>query len=81
LLALYSLVTLLPAHLLVTTTMAVRTPAWYRKEAATCSDAIVLVRRWLWAQDHFSLAQTEAGAVKIPRSLFDRMTGALGDTA
>jgi hypothetical protein len=77
LLALYSIVTLIAAHLLATNTMPVRTAAWYRKEAATFSDTIALVRRWLWAQDHFLMSQTEADAVKIPRSLLDRLTDAL----
>jgi hypothetical protein len=53
LLALYSIVTLIAAHLPDTNTMPVRAAAWYRKEAATFSDTIALVRRWLWAQDHF----------------------------
>jgi hypothetical protein len=77
LLALYSIVTLIAAHLLGTNTMPVRTAAWYRKEAATFSDTMALVRRWLWGQDHFSMSHTEADVVKIPRSLFDRFTDAL----
>jgi hypothetical protein len=55
LLALYSIVTLIAAHLLGTNTMPVRTAAWYRKEAATFSDTIALVRRWLWGHDRFSI--------------------------
>jgi len=77
LLALYSIVTLIAAHLLGTSTMPVRTAAWYRQEAATFSDTIALVRRWLWGQDRFSMSSTEADVVKIPRSLFDRFIDAL----
>jgi len=76
LLALYSIITLIAAHLLGTNTMPVRTAAWYREEAATFSDTIALVRRWLWAQDRFSMSHTEADVVKIPRSLCDRLTDA-----
>jgi hypothetical protein len=54
LLALYSLVTLMATHLIGTHTMPVRTAAWYRKEHATFSDTIALVRRCLWKQCHFS---------------------------
>jgi hypothetical protein len=77
LLALYSIVTLIAAHLLGTDTMPVRTAAWYRKEAATFSDTIALVRRWLWCQNHFSMSEAGADVVKIPRSLFERFTDAL----
>jgi hypothetical protein len=77
LLALYSLVTLIAAHLIGTNTMPVRTAAWYRKEVATFSDTIALVRRWLWGQEHFSMSHTKADVVKIPRSLFNRFTDAL----
>jgi hypothetical protein len=79
--ALYSIVTMMAAHLLGTSTMPVRTAAWYRKEAATFSDTIALVRRWLWCQDHCLLSDAEADVVKIPRSLFDRFTDALCDAA
>jgi hypothetical protein len=77
LLALYAIVTLIAAHLLGTDTMPVRTAAWYRKEAATFSDTIALVRRWLWCQNHFSMSEAGADVVKIPRSLFERFTDAL----
>ena len=77
LLALYSIVTLIAAHLLGTNTMPVRTAAWYRKEVATFSDTIALVRRWLWRQNHFSMSEAGADVVKMPRSLFDRLTDAL----
>jgi hypothetical protein len=77
LLALYSMVTLMAAHLIGTNTMPVRTAAWYRKEYATFSDTIALVRRWLWRQCHFSTSQAEAEVVKIPRALFERFTDML----
>jgi hypothetical protein len=77
LLALYSIVTLMATHLIGTNTMPVRTAAWYRKEHATFSDTIALVRRCLWKQCHFSTSGAEAEVVKIPRALFERFTDAL----
>jgi hypothetical protein len=77
LLALYSVVTLMAAHLLGPNTMPVRTAAWYRKEQPTFSDTIALVRRCLWSHCHFSTSGTEAEVVKIPRALFERLTDAL----
>jgi hypothetical protein len=77
LLALYSIVTLMAAHLLGPHTMPVRTAAWYRKEQATFSDTIALVRRCLWRHCHFSTSGTESEVVKIPRVLLERFTDAL----
>jgi hypothetical protein len=77
LLALYSRVTLMAAHLLGTHPMAVRTAAWYRNSHATFADTIALVRQGLWRQCHVSTSQAEADVVKIPRSLFERLTDAL----
>jgi hypothetical protein len=77
LLALYSLVTLMAAHLIGTHPMPVRTAAWYRKAHATFSDTIALVRQCLWRQCHFSMSQAAADVVKIPRSLYERFTDVL----
>jgi len=77
LLALSSRVTLIAAPRIGTNMMPVRTAAWYRKEAATFSDTIALVRCGLWRQDHFSLSLTKADVVQIPQSLFNRLTDAL----
>ena len=76
-LALYSIVTLMAAHLIGTNAIPVRTAAWYDKAHATVSDTMALVRRWLWRECHFSTSQTDADLVKIPRALFDRFTDAL----
>jgi hypothetical protein len=73
LLALFSLVTLM-ADGLQQTGEFVRTAAWYRKKQATFSDAIALVRRRLWSQNHFSMSGSESEVIKIPRVLFDRLT-------
>lgn len=75
--ALYSMVTLMAAHLIGTHPMPVRTAAWYCKAHATFSDTIALVRQRLWRQCHFSTSQAEADMVKIPRILYERFTDAL----
>lgn len=75
--ALYSVVTVMAAHLVGTHSMPVRTAAWYRKAHATFSDTLALVRQCLWRQCHFSTSKTEAEMVKIPRVLFERFTDAL----
>jgi DDE superfamily endonuclease len=77
LLGLYSMVTLIAAHLIGTDLMPVRTAAWYGKESATFSDTIALVRRCLWSQGPFSTSDAGAELVKVPRSLLERFTDAL----
>jgi hypothetical protein len=77
LLALYSMVTLMAAHLIGPHPMPVRTAAWYRKAHATFSDTIALVRQCLWRQCPFSTSQVEPDVVQIPRALFERLTDAL----
>jgi hypothetical protein len=75
--ALYSVVTLMAAHLIGTHPMPVRAAAWYRKANATFSDTIALVRQSLWRQCHISTSQAEANMVKIPRILYERLTETL----
>jgi hypothetical protein len=77
LLALYSMVTVMAAHLIGTHPMPVRAAAWYCKAHATFSDTIALVRQCLWRQCHFSTSEAEADMVKIPRILYERLTDAL----
>lgn len=74
LLGLYSLVTLLASQLSSTGTKGVRTAAWYAKEHPTFSDAIAVGRRHLWSQGHFSMSAADNDVIKIPRTLFDRLT-------
>lgn len=80
-LALYSLVTVMARALLSTESMPVRRAAWYRKEQATFSDTIALVRRCLWESARFSMSDEEADMVKVPRALVERLTEAMCYTA
>lgn len=74
---LFSLVTLMANALIKDQRKVVRTAAWYEKEQPTFSDALALVRRCLWSSCHFQTSQLESDVVKIPRSLFERLTEAV----
>ena len=58
-------------------TLTVRRDAWYAKERVTFSDTLAMVRRWLWAEQHFQLSKTEADMMKVPRAFFERLTETL----
>ena len=77
LLGLYSLVTLLAGRLLDGQRLPARRAAWYSKERATFSDTIALVRRHLWSHQHFQMSEAKAEMIKVPRSLFERLTETL----
>ena len=71
---LYSLVTLMGHALLQTEARVVRTAAWYAKTQPTFSDALAVVRRELWSSCHFAMSEVHYELVKIPRSVFERLT-------
>lgn len=77
LLGLYSLVTLLTHRLIGDQVCPVRQAAWYQKPHPTFSDALAPVRQYLWPHVHFSMSSQDYEIVKIPRSLFDRLTDTL----
>jgi hypothetical protein len=80
-LGLFSLVTLLAHALLPSQNLPVRQAAWYPKPLPTFGDTLALVRRELWAVPVFSLSPHADDRVEIPRSLWNRMTGALAYVA
>jgi hypothetical protein len=71
---LYSLVTLVAHGLLQAEARVVRTAAWYVKVRPTFSDALAAVRRELWSSCHFPMSDPASEMVKIPRSVFERLT-------
>jgi hypothetical protein len=75
--ALYSVVTLLAAHLIERQELSVRRAAWYAKESATFSDTMAMVRRYLWSHAYFSMSGIKADMIKVPRSLLERLTETL----
>jgi len=76
-LELYSLISLLAERMREQQGLTVRRDAWYAKECVTFSDTLAMVRRWLWAEQHFQLSQTEADLMKVPRAFFERLTETL----
>jgi hypothetical protein len=77
LMALYSIVTLTTEALMKGEAKVIRTAAWYAKTQPTFSDAIAMVRRHLWSHCHFSTSGQHSDVIKIPRSLFERLTDAV----
>jgi hypothetical protein len=76
-LALYSLVTLMAKDLLVHQGLPVRQAAWYRKDCATFSDTIALVRRCLWYEEYLSISAKPPDMMEIPTALFERLADTL----
>jgi hypothetical protein len=61
--------------------LPVRSASWYRKEQATFSDTIALVRRCLWSDMNCSMSGKSPDMLEIPRALFDRLTDMLSYAA
>jgi hypothetical protein len=74
---LYSLVTRLAHGLLQADVSVVRTAAWYAKPYLTFADAIAAVRRELWSSCYFAMSESCTETIKIPRSVFERLTDTL----
>jgi hypothetical protein len=69
LLGLFSLITLLAHQLTQDQPLPVRTAAWYQKQEATFSDAIALVRRYLWMETEFANLPATQGLVQFPAAV------------
>jgi hypothetical protein len=76
-LGLFSVVTLMADRLIHSPTMPVRPAAWYTKERPTFTDAIALARRCLWRRCHFPTSSPRRDVVKVPHSLWERLTDAV----
>ena len=77
LLGLFALVSLLANSLIKAETKVVRQAAWYAKAQPSFSDALALVRRCLWSSGHIATSDEPTEVIKIPRSLFERLTDAV----
>lgn len=66
LLGLFSIITLLAHQLTQDQPFPVRSAAWYVKPEPTFSDAIALVRRYLWFNTQFPNSPPSPGLVEIP---------------
>jgi hypothetical protein len=71
---LYSLVTLMAHTMRQAQARVVRTAAWYAKVRPTFSDALAVVRRELWGSCRFAMSESHTEMIKIPRSLFERLS-------
>ena len=74
---LYSITTMTAQALMKVETEVVRRAAWYAKRQPTFSDAIAMVRRSLWSHCYHSTSAQRVDVIKIPRSLFERLTDAV----
>lgn len=72
LLGLFSLVTIFADHLQANFSWKVKQTIWYTKALPTFSDALALVRRFLWAST-FSASHESTEIIKVPRPLFERL--------
>lgn len=73
---LFSLITLMADTLIKSQLSPVRAAAWYQKQFPTFADAIAIVRRCLWTNCYFSTSSADSDILKIPRSLFNRLSEA-----
>lgn len=71
---LYSLVALMTHETFQAEGHVLRTAAWYVKRRPTFSDALAVIRRELWSTCHFSMSTFPDEMVKIPRSVYERLT-------
>jgi hypothetical protein len=74
---LFSLVTLWAADPKIAVTLHPRSAAWYHKRDPSFSDVIAAVRRLFWSAPNLSMSQHDPDSVKIPTSLWERLTETL----
>jgi len=77
LLGLFSLVTLLAHQHARRQKLPVRQAAWYCKAQPTFSDALALVRRQIWQQECFRLADSHLDNPKLSAAMHNRLLSAL----
>lgn len=77
LLGLFSLVTLLAQRLVKHGKLPVRQSAWYTKQLPTFSDALAVVRQYLWKRVHFRMSHPKTKMQKRQTSTWERYTDAL----
>ena len=75
-LAVFCLVTLFGQALHPDGCVPVAQAAWYRKQVATFSDVLAVVRRHVWGQATFPTSPTDLDVVLVPRSTLERLSWA-----
>lgn len=74
LMGLFSMVTLLARPLIASNGLWVRQASWYRKQHATFSDTLALVRSHLWRETTFAMSEEPTDIAKVADLLLARMT-------
>lgn len=77
LLGLFSLVTLLAHQHARRKQLPIRQAAWYHKSQPTFSDALALVRRQIWQQACFEMADSGRDSPNLSARIQDRLLSAL----
>ena len=77
LLGLFSLVTLLAHQHTRRRKLPIRQTAWYHKAQPTFSDALALVRRQIWQQQCFRMADAQTDSTKHFAQIQNRLLSAL----
>ena len=81
LLGLFSLVTLMAQRLAKDGEIAINQTAWYRKEKATFSDCLAMVRRHCWSSQYLVNSAESAEIVQIPSEALKHLFSCLAITA
>lgn len=81
LMGLFSLACLVALRLVGDGLMPVRQTAWYRKQEATFSDVLALVRRAIWGRKYFINSKPGGERVELPRGDFESLLDQLAATA
>jgi hypothetical protein len=76
---LFSLVTLMAIRLIGEEQLPVAQTAWYRKEQATFSDVIALVRRYLWAARYSVHSLSQAQSTEFNLDFVDQLLNSLSE--
>ena len=58
-----------------------RQAAWYAKSRPTFADTLALVRQHLWPVTFFAMSPSRTEMVKIPHTLFSRLTDTIAFAA
>lgn len=74
---LYSLVALFGQALCPPGCIPLAQTAWYRKQTATFSDVLALIRRYLWGLETFLASPPDQELILVPRSTVERWSLAL----
>ena len=77
LLALFSIVTLMAAHLAIHNRLPILPCSWYHKLYPTFSDALALVRKHLWTHSDFFISRSKTNPDKISTHLLECFSQAL----